>query len=581
MKIYWQVSLCFITALFFTKISHAQQLGGNNLGRITGNFQTDAQLYFRDEVIDPEGAAYPDERLLVTGFLNLNYQIENLTIGLRYESYQNNRIGLPPQFKGEGIPYRFARYTIGDLDVTVGNYYEQFGSGIIFRAYREAGLGLDNAMDGLRLIYKPVRGIALKTVVGKQRLYFDKGDGIVRGADAEASLGDLLDWNGFNNVIIGASVLSRFQDAQSPVYNLPENVASGGGRINVIFGNFNLFAEGAYKANDPNSDNNFIYKPGSAIYINGSYAKNNLGIIAGFKRYDNFLFRSQRSGQLTELLINYLPPLSELHTYALPALYSYNVQGNGEIGYQTEISYNFRRGTPLGGRYGTKLNVNFSNSYALDKKYIYREDPASPGDSIISGTDGYRVDGLGFGDVQYQQDFNVQISKKVGKKWKFTGTYFNFIYNSSALLDGVIDDRITPNTKLNIVNINGFVLEGMWKIKPRHSLRFEVQGMFANKEKDPATGEMVEQDRGDWLMALAEYSISPHWFFAVQNVYNYSNPDPDLRVNYPLMSLGYTHKTNKFQLTYGRQQRGVFCVGGICRVVPASNGVTFTITSNF
>jgi len=558
----------------------AQISGGRNLGRITGNFQTDAQYYFRDSIIDPEGAAYPDERLLVAGFLNLNYQIENLTIGLRYENYQNNRVGLPPQFQGEGIPYRFARYVKGNLDVTVGNYYEQFGSGIIFRSYREAGLGLDNAMDGLRLIYHPARGLALKTIIGRQRLYFDKGEGIVRGADAEVSLAEILNWEGFQNVIIGASVVSRFQEAQSPVYNLPENVASGGGRINVILGNFNIYAEGAYKANDPNTDNNFIYRPGTALYLNGSYTKNNLGIIAGFKRYDNFLFRSQRSGQLTELLINYLPPLSELHTYALPALYSYNVQGNGEIGYQAEVSYNFKRGTALGGKYGTKVNVNFSNSYALDKQFIYRDDPSSPGDSLISGTDGYTVDGLGFGDIKYQQDFNIEISKKVSRNWKFTGTYFNFIYNNSALLDGVIDDRITPDTKLNIADINGFVLEGMWKVKPKHSLRFELQGMFTGKEENDQ-GEWVEQDRGDWIMALAEYSISPSWFFAVQNVYNYSNPDPVLRVHYPLVSLGYTHETNKFQLTYGRQQRGVFCVGGICRVVPASNGITFTVTSNF
>ena len=576
MRVFTITLLCSLSVLFLRA-----QNQSFDAGHLSGNFQADFQYYIRDTVIDPEGAAYPDERMLASGFLNLTYQRKGLTVGLRYENYQNNRVGLPPQFKGEGIPFRFARYAKDDFDITVGNYYEQFGTGLIFRAYREAGLGLDNAMDGLRLIYEPVKGLNVTGIIGRQRLYFDKGEGIVRGADADWNMGESFGWEGWDNVIVGASFVSRFQESTNPIYNLPENVAAGGGRINVILGDFNIYAEGGYKSNDPNSDNNLIYKPGTAIYATASYAKNNLGIIAGFKRYDNFLFRSERSGQLTELLINYLPPLSELHTYALPALYSYNVQGNGEIGYQGEVSYNFERGSMLGGKYGTQVSINFSNSYALDKDFIYRNDPNAPGDSLIAGTDGYTVDGLGFGDIQYQQDFNVEINKKISRNWKLTGTYYNFIYNSSALLDGVIDDRVTEDTKLNIADINAFVLEALWKIKPRHSLRFELQGLFTAEEFDPDKGKKVEQDRGDWLMALAEYSIAPKWFFAVQNTYNYSNPDPDLRVHYPLVSLGYTEGTTKFQLTYGRQQRGVFCVGGICRVVPASNGVMMTVTSNF
>jgi len=34
-------------------------------------------------------------------------------------------------------------------------------------------------------------------------------------------------------------------------------------------------------------------------------------------------------------------------------------------------------------------------------------------------------------------------------------------------------------------------------------------------------------------------------------------------------------------LMYGKQREGIFCVGGVCRNVPASNGVTLTITSSF
>ena len=82
-------------------------------------------------------------------------------------------------------------------------------------------------------------------------------------------------------------------------------------------------------------------------------------------------------------------------------------------------------------------------------------------------------------------------------------------------------------------------------------------------------------------MLLLEYSIAPQWFFAAQNIYNYGNPDEDQRLSFPLVSMGYITGTTRFQLNFGRQQRGIFCVGGICRVVPASNSVGMSITSNF
>ena len=40
----------------------------------------------------------------------------------------------------------------------MGNYYEQFGSGLVLRTYEDKGLGVDN-VDGLRLKYSPFNGL--------------------------------------------------------------------------------------------------------------------------------------------------------------------------------------------------------------------------------------------------------------------------------------------------------------------------------------------------------------------------------------------------------------------------------------
>lgn len=540
------------------------------LGHISGNFQTDVQYYFNDPAIDSTGSSFPDERLLANGFLNLTYTRGNFIAGVRYENYQNNRLGLPEGFEGEGITFRYLRFIKDRLEVTAGNFYEQFGTGMIFRSFREPGLGVANAMDGLRIAYEPTDGLILKGIIGRQRLYFGKGEGVVRGADVDWNLSHSLGWKGRTNLIIGSSIVSRFEEARDPILNLPENVASGGFRANLIAGSFNFYGEYGYKANDPNGDNNYIYKPGHAFYATASYAKNNLGIIAGIKRYDNFLFRSQREASFTELLINYLPPLAELHTYALPALYSYNIQPNGEMGYQLEASYKFKRKSFLGGKYGTLLNVNFSNTYSLDKEYIFRTDSIT-GNPTQAGTDGYTADLLTPGETTYFQDLNIEVKSKLDRKSTLTATYFNFLYNFSVLNDGAADVNLPAEPK--VAHVNAVVLEWLYKVKSRHSLRSEFQWLGTTKD--------FPEDRGDWALLLLEYSIAPKWFFAVQDAWNYGNPIEDNQLHYPIVSAGYTHNTTKFQLTYGRQQSGVFCVGGICRVVPASNGFTLTVTSNF
>ena len=92
---------------------------------------------------------------------------------------------------------------------------------------------------------------------------------------------------------------------------------------------------------------------------------------------------------------------------------------------------------------------------------------------------------------------------------------------------------------------------------------------------------------GDWATAIVEYSYSPHWFVAVMDQYNYGNPSKnangnyDKRIHYYLGSIGYTFETTRVIINYGKQRAGIFCVGGVCRNVPASNGISMTIISSF
>ena len=78
-----------------------------------------------------------DEIVLSNAYLNLNYTKGNFRTGIRYESYLNALADFDPEFKGNGIPFKYATYKLYDLEITAGNFYEQFGTGLIFRSYEE------------------------------------------------------------------------------------------------------------------------------------------------------------------------------------------------------------------------------------------------------------------------------------------------------------------------------------------------------------------------------------------------------------------------------------------------------------
>ncbi|MFN9976896.1 MAG: DUF6029 family protein, partial [Phycisphaerae bacterium] len=117
---------------------------------------------------------------------------------MRFESYMDAILGYSAQnrFQGTGIGFRYAQYKNEQLDITVGNFYEQFGMGLTLRSYWEPFLGIDNAMDGIRVIATPRKGITAKAIYGHQRLAFENrlinADGIIRGLDGEIQLNDLI-----------------------------------------------------------------------------------------------------------------------------------------------------------------------------------------------------------------------------------------------------------------------------------------------------------------------------------------------------------------------------------------------------
>jgi hypothetical protein len=539
--------------IFFGFLSFQISAQNTNEGQIHGNFQMDFQTYQKDTII---GAPVVPEKALMNSYANFIFTKGNFSAGARYESYLNTLQGFDKNYNGLGVPIRYASYTADELEVTVGNYYEQFGSGMIFRTYEDKSLGVDNAMDGIRLKYN-LKGVSLKAVTGKQRLFFNKGAGIVRGLDGELAINQLIEKFSESKIqiSIGGSYVSKYQPDNDPLYVLPQNVDAYAGRLNINRGKFNLSGEYAYKMNDPSSDNNFIYKEGQALLVNFTYSSKTFGAFLSGKRVDNMSFRSDRTASLNNLTINYLPAITKTHTYGLAAMYPYGTQSNGEIGGQIELFYKFKKETPIGGKYGTNLTANLSRINDIKRL------PASDTTAIQQpGRIGYKSDFFDAGKEIFYQDLNIELNKKISDKFALILMYQNLIYNFDVIRG--VSGHSTVYADVGIADLT-------YKISDNHSVRIELQHLS------------TEQDLKNWAMGLIEYSISPNWFFTIFDQYNYGNEDSKKRIHYVSGSVAYSKNSNRFSIGYGRQREGVMCFGGVCRFYPATSGLIVSVSSSF
>lgn len=532
---------------------------------VHGSFEFDGAYYLHDDAMGITDSMINGRNFAFNGFGNIIYTLGKFSAGLRYEAYLPPIAGFDAKLEGQGIPYLWAKYTSEKFTFTVGNFYEQFGMGLTFRTYEEWSLGYDNSINGARITYEPVKGLIMKAVYGSQRFYWAKwkpnSRGIVKGFDAELDFNQVLKSmeNSKVRLIIGGSAVSKYQSDQDPIYKLPRNVSNLGGRFSLGIGNFNIASEYAWKVNDPSAINKYIYKDGDAFIFTLSYSTKGFGFFGMFKRLDNMSYKSDRTVISNALDINFLPPNTEIHSYMLTAIYPYATQPNGEIGFQLQVNYKIPRKSKLGGKYGMGISVNYSQVNNIDRQQVNDTTPVSDL-KWESGTLGWISPFFKFGKPVFWQDMNIEINKKFSKKFKAIFKYMYQTYNISVLQGHPGESTIYANIAL---------VDMTYKFNSKNALRWEAQGFWS------------QQDNGSWLAALLEYTISPHWFIAFSDQYNFGNPITADQIHYYNLSFGYTHRTSRIALTYGRQREGIVCIGGVCRAVPAANGFTITISSSF
>ena len=490
-------------------------------------------------------------------------QFQGVELMLRGEFTKYPLLGYDPQFAGYGLshihlafPFRWGRITVGDV-------YGQFGSGFILRLYEDRPLGIDNALRGAKIEFTPYKGIFVETIGGKQRRYWNcYTDGAFGwNYTQDASIGGNLtlavhEWakpmqDAGANLLFGASYVSKYQradtittiiDGTPYMYNLPEWVGAGDVRAQFQMKGWNALVEYAYKANDPTIINQYDYRHGEAVLLSLSYSQKGMAVILQAKRSENMSFRSDRQTNNLSGMLNHMPPFANQHTYALASLYPYSTEAAGnEWAFQGEIRYTWKRGTAMGGRYGTTLKLNASHIRGLSDERLANE----------------QASWFGIGKETYYTDVNLELNKKINKQW-YIGAMLMYQAYNKKIVEGHGD----------MIHAGIGVLEAKYALNSNIQMRAEAQYLY------------TPHDLGQWFFALYEISLYKQLMLSAQYQYNigFGNETPEDRHFYTVAAT-WQRKAHRIMAAYTKTRAGYNCSGGICRYVPKQEGVN--ITYNF
>ena len=529
-------------------------------GYVTGSLESNNHVYVEDIANNFYPSTHPqlkDGNVFASNdYLKLDYYKGALSAGMQLEGYLPSLVGYPVSESTLSLSNLYVTWREKSYSVTAGTFYEQLGSGLLFRSWEDRMLGLNNAMLGARATYNFQDKVAVRAFWGIPRLgklsdgaaftYIPKFFGLgltdvnVAAADLSLSLSNLLDWD-FMTLSLEGSVMNKHESMEEyfEVAGCRTNNIGWSGRLNFDMNGF--FAKGEYvDAGQQIVNVNAVSmgrkaEKGNAQLIEFGYNGRGLGVTLTGRRMDRmnqkiYAYNGAHLGYAsTANMLSYRPAMCTQYTYMLTTLNPYSCEVGdkviraGEIGGQIDAFYNFRRGTKIGGKRGMKVHANFSTYYGLDE----------------AG----RANGKDF----LFRDFSFDLEKQWTKKFK------------SMLLYSMQDN----NNRDAVSHI--VVADLLYKWTPVISTRMELQ-YLATKSYE-----------GDWMAGLLEFNLAPHWSVFGSDMWNHGST----KLHYYNAGLSYTIEHLRVSAGYGRYKAGFICSGGVCREIPAYTGANLTLTASF
>jgi len=539
--------------------------GKKDWGYLTGSLESTNHFYVEDAANSFYPSMQPqlkDGNIFASNdYLKFDYYKGRLSAGMQLEGYFPSLVGFPIAENTMSLSNLYVSWRDKSYSVTAGTFYEQLGSGLLFRSWEDRMLGLNNALLGARATYNWQDKIAVRAFWGVPRLGkvadnaafmgYDKkffGLGLtgvnVTGADLSLSLSNLLGMDALSLSLEG-SILNKHESLSDVLVasGLPENTFGWSGRVNFDMDGF--FAKGEYVDAGKTPVGSVMsgrMGRGNAQLIEFGYNRRGLGLSVTGRRMERmnqkiYNYSSMELGfDSAANMLSYRPAMTTQYTYMLTTLNPYNPEVGdkvicaGEIGGQIDAFYNFRRGTAIGGKRGMKVHANFSTYYKLNEN------------------GGTKDGGFLF------RDFSFDLEKQWTKKFKSVLMYSMQEYNKHH-----------ENNGLYIGLSHIVVADLLYKWTPTLSTRLELQ-YLATKD-----------DQGDWMAGLLEVNLAPHWSVFASDMWNHG----DTRLHYYNAGVSFTISHLRVAAGYGRYRAGFICSGGVCREIPAYTGANLTLTASF
>jgi hypothetical protein len=565
-------------ATFCVNEASAQIKAGE--GQIAIALESNSSYYMKDKKLSDIGL-YKDElprgQFGSNDFLKVDYTLGKFSAGVQVDAYLPALYGYDLydyQIRESGMTGFLTKYIQWEDEnwgIRVGDIFDQFGNGLIFRTYEDRNLAFNNALAGARAHYNFNNMVTVKVLAGLPRVYDVRTKSIVWGGDLSLSISDMAGWNDGFASIEGSYVGRHLNDISAidfrGIDSKTLNMVSG--RANFEYSGFTFRGEYAAKLNEDLFAINDDPNKGRAIYLDLGYNYKRFSVSANFRHMRGMTTRATildgASFASGGNLLNYVPTLVRQHTYSLAGLNPYMGAVTGdEVGGQIDVYYSLRK-PKVRNKYWN-FHANFSMFNTLDHKF-------GGGKYTGNGEDGMKREGR-----NVWVDFNFDVERQWNKTWKTT---FFYSYQRQD-----VDKYDMEHGHYADAHI--FVVDATYKINKKHSMRFEAQYLAADNYQ------------GDWVAATIEYNFAPKFSFYVSDMWNcekMNDPENGMYDNmyfhestgeeghellhYYQVGASFTHNSFRAQLSYGRNREGIVCSGGVCRKQPAYTGFNLALTLSF
>ena len=454
---------------------------------------------------------------ILENWLNLDYTYGIFSAGLRFEVFQPNDPD-PSISRGKekyaDIAYKYIQAKIGNrkegLFLTVGNYYDLFGRGLLLKSYEDRNIRIDNNLSGIKL--EGMYGnFVLKAITGMAANSRNERKDILHAAD--------LEYRGIEKLKLGFSIASNI-----PVVETEANTALASLRLDAKLWNFDLYGEYGVKHNKDISNqisNGDEATVGKGIYGNLGFYYGSFSLSAEYKLYDNFSYTSHDG----TIQYNTPPSLTMDYSYILLNRHPYPLNANNETGYQLSAIYNFTDDKYLTG--------NYSVTRSLDS------------DSYYQRTLGLNIDPRTmFEDLYFQYNHGWSESLETILAFGYREERVTNTRNITPIIEGkyFFDDINTVRFVFEHQHVTDFntteeYFSDLLLLEYLRSPRLSISIVAEMQTKEPVAGN---KERKFWGFVQLGYKLAEH---------------TDLR------------------LLVGSRQAGNICIGGVCRYEPEFQGI--------